>query len=289
MKKLAAWLRSKGLPLLGHAAGAVVTGGKTLIPGTLKKLTDTLGLPSTATQQEILAILSGTHEALTAARAVEANLKQAQVKADVDKYLGQLEYDLTALQEAGQTNRVDAQSGDKFISWARPTGLYLSFAWTTGWLYWIWQAWSKSSELQEQLILGCVQQASGLEGCLTAVHGTPLPITTLATSLKTIPIWALIAPFAPILSYYPLRTLDKLITKSVLGNFKETGAGPVYHTPQYALPAPQPAPVVIPVTPGREVEFVEARGDEIPPPRREVQTGRSKRKKRRRKNADRFK
>ena len=286
MKKLAAWLRSKGLPLLGHAAGAVVTGGKTLIPGTLKKLTDTLGLPSTATQQEILAILSGTHEALTAARAVEANLKQAQVKADVDKYLGQLEYDLMALQEAGQTNRADVQSGDKFISWARPTGLYLSFAWTTGWLWWIWRAWSKSASIQEQLILGCVQQASGLEACLTAVHGTPMPITTLATSLKTIPIWALIAPFAPILSYYPLRSLDKLITRSVIGDFAHTPAGPTYHTPQ-ALPAP--AQAAIPVAPIREVEFVEARGDEIPPPRRKVQTGRSKQKRRRRKNADRFK
>ena len=277
MKRLAQWLQQKGLPLLGHAAGVVMTGGKVLIPGALKKLTDTLGLPSTATQEEILAILSGSHEALTAARQVEASVTLAEVQADVDRYLGQLEYDLTALKEAGQTNRVDAQSGDRFISWARPTGLYLSFAWTTGWLLWIWKAWFKSAGLQEALVLACVDQASALEACLTAVHGTPLPITTLATSLRTIPIWALIAPFAPILSYYPLRSLDKLITRSVIGDFQQTPAGPMYRVEE-------PHKVYLPP----QVTYTEEVQKPPPNQRPKVRTGNPKRRRGRDKKADRF-
>lgn len=238
MKRLARWFRKRGLPLLGHAAGVVVSGGKTAIPGVLKKVTQSLGLPDTATQQEILAILSGSHGALALMRQIEKGTTPAEVQADVDKYLGQLEYDLQALKEAGQTNRVDVQSGDKFISWARPAGLYLSFAWTTGWLAWIWKAWSKSADIQERLILGCVDQATALESCLRAVHDTPMPITTLATSLQTIPIWALIAPFAPILSYYPLRSLDKLITRSVIGDFDRSGPVPRFQPGQYIQPQP---------------------------------------------------
>lgn len=228
MKRLARWFKKKGLPLLGHAAGVVVTGGTTAVPAILKKVTKSLGLPSTATQQEILAILSGSHEALALMRRIEKGTTPEELQADLDKYLAQLEYDVTALKESGQTNRVDAQSDDRYVRRARPTGLYLSFAWTTGWLLWIWRASWQSASLQERLILTCAEQGAGLQGCLEAVHATPLPISTLATSLKTIPIWALIAPFAPILSYYPLRSLDKLITKSVMGEFDETPSGPRY-------------------------------------------------------------
>lgn len=215
MKKLARWLRENGLSLLSEGAAAYVSGGKTLIPKIIKKITKTIGLPETANETEILAHLTGNSDALVRLREIEQTVDLAEIHADTEKYNAQLSYEMERIKQVEETARARLVSDDSYVRRARPTGLYLVFNLIKAFgvllsITALWSYWQSS-----QMVFLCEGQGN-VAACLAAVDQVKLPLEMLGDFIKAVPMWVWLAMLAPMPAYYPLRSLDKVIKSVVI-------------------------------------------------------------------------
>lgn len=211
MKRLARYLKENGLAVLGTAFQAYKTGGVSLIPKFVKKVTGALGLPSSASETEILATLTGNTKHLEVMAQIESDSDEFEIEADLKAYLAELDYDKTRIEQAGETNRVDANSNKPYVYRARPWGLYLTLRIVlSGCIYTAIIA-LYSFFIQSRLMASC--EIAALGNCLETIDAYELPIEVWIEMLKDVPekVWWILA--APSISYYPLRTADKWIRK----------------------------------------------------------------------------
>lgn len=208
MKRLARYLRRNGLQLLGGAFEAFRTGGVSLIPKFVKQVTKTLGLPDTASEQEILAQIMGNDDHLERLREIQAESKKADIEADLTAYLAELDFDKERVSQAGQTNREDVKSESPYVYRARPWGLYTTVRFVLG-IGVVTVLIAIYSFYQEKQMLALCIDAK----CFQIVADFETPIEVWLKLLKSLPtlFWAVVS--APSISYYPVRTADKWINK----------------------------------------------------------------------------
>lgn len=209
MKKLARYLKENGLKVLGTAFEAYKTGGLSLIPKFVKKVTGSLGLPENASESDILATLMGNTDHLEKMRQLENESDKYEIDADLQAYLAELDFDKTRIIQQGETNRVDAHTNKPYVYKARPWGLYLTLRVFFGGCIFTAFIAMYSFYVQSRLLASCSPEE--LSACLDSINNYKLPIEIWIDMLKEIPdtVWWVMA--APSLSYYPLRSADKWI------------------------------------------------------------------------------
>lgn len=216
MRKLAKWFRKRGMPILGDAFSVWVTGGKAAVPKVIKQVTKTLGLDPNAKESEILRHLTGSTALEQKIAELEASLDSQVVAADLDAYLMELDFDKTRIIESGKTWRAELQTKDTFITHVRPTGLYLSYKWITGFLIFFAFVAVVSFWMQYRLLQACINSVNVAE-CVAAVRtakdALPLALFTTAIAAISTAIW--MAILAPLYSYFPLRSADKWIRSKI--------------------------------------------------------------------------
>lgn len=228
MKKLARWLRDKGLNLLGDGAAAYISGGKTLIPKVIKQMTKAVGLPETANEAEIMAAITGNADALVRLRELEQTVDLAEIHADTEIYNGQLQYDIERLKQVEDTARVRLASDDSYVRRARPAGLYLVFKLIIGFAVLFGVSAILSFWQSHQLVKACVGQVN-VAACLTTTQQVQLPLEILVDGIVKVPLWVWLLILSPLPAYYQLRSIDKVI-KSVVISKTGGGTSPVLDT-----------------------------------------------------------
>lgn len=240
------------MPVLGHAFSIVTTGGRAALPKVVKQVTKTLGLPPDAKESEILKYLTGHAESEMLMAELEADVDIAEINADLDRYLAELEAYTVAVTQVNETERAGYATKDTFITHARPTGLYKAFRWIQGFLIFFALTAVLTYWMQWKLLNRCLN-VDDVSACIVAVRNAKdaMPLWLLVTAIATVStmIWA--AVLAPVYSYYPLRSFDKW-TRGKSGASVDHGDGLQAFAEEMAKLAPSPpTPTPTPPTPTR--------------------------------------